>query len=219
MSNLAQRQIYSAAMQLFAERGAMQISVTDLAQAAGVARGTIYSNLHDLAGLFDLVAAELAAEMHERVTQAVAQFDDPALRLAAGIRLCVRRAHHEPQWGRFVSRFGFSAASLREIWTGQPLSDLRAGLARGRYCFAESQLLSAANFISGATVGAIVVTLDGVKTWPEAGAEVAEWTISSRSACLDWRHALSPPPICRRSPKQSDDIHDVRSNEPLQIEI
>ena len=56
-------------------------------------------------------------------------------------------------------------------------SDLRAGLARGRYCFAESQLLSAANFISGATIGAIVATLDGVKTWPEAGAEVAEWTL------------------------------------------
>ena len=41
----AQRRIYKAAVRLFAEKGATQLNVSDLAQEAGVARGTIYNNV------------------------------------------------------------------------------------------------------------------------------------------------------------------------------
>jgi AcrR family transcriptional regulator len=164
-------------MRLFAERGAMLVTVTDLAQAAGVARGTIYNNLGDLTGLFDLVAAQLALEMNDRVTRAVVGFEDPASRLAVGIRLCLRRAHEEPEWGRFLSRFGYSSEALREIWMGQPLADLREGLALGRYQFPESRLDSVIGLISGATIGAIMSVLEGNKTWRAAGADIAELTL------------------------------------------
>jgi len=187
----AQRQIYRAAMRLFAERGAMQVSVTDLAQAAGVARGTIYNNLGDLTGLFDLVAGQLAVEMNERVSQAVAGFDDPAVRLASGIRLCLRRAHDEPEWGRFVSRFGYGVVALREIWAGQPLDDLRAGLECGRYVFQASQLDSVIGFISGATLSAIFSVLEGARTWREAGADVAELTLVALGLSRDEAHAIA----------------------------
>ena len=173
----------------------MQVTVTDLAQAAGVARGTIYNNLGDLTGLFDLVAAQLAAEMNERVAQAVAGFEDPALRLASGIRLCLRRAHEEPEWGRFVSRFGYGVVALREIWAGQPLADLRAGLERGRYAFQASQLDSVIGFISGATLAAIFAVLEGARTWREAGSDVAELTLIARGLPRDEARAIASAPL------------------------
>lgn len=175
----SQRQIYRAAMQLFAERGDARMTVSELAQAAGVARGTIYNNLGDLGGLFDLVAAELASELNQRLNAALAGLDDPALRLAAGLRLCLRRAHEEPQWGRFLCRFGCSAAALQEVWRGQPLADLHAGLARGRYLFREDQLDSVLGFISGAAIGAMMTVLEGLKTWREAGVDLAELTLTA----------------------------------------
>ena len=129
--NSAQQTIFKAAMQLFAERGATHVNIKELAQAAGVARNTIYNNHVDPETLFDDVAANLAAEMNNRVVRSFDDIEDPALRLAIGIRLYVRRAHEEPTWGRFLARFGFGVVSLQEIWDGQPMRDLEDGSARG----------------------------------------------------------------------------------------
>ena len=40
-------------MKLFAEQGVTQVTVSTLAAAAGVARGTVYSNVQDIDGLFE----------------------------------------------------------------------------------------------------------------------------------------------------------------------
>jgi AcrR family transcriptional regulator len=170
----ANEQIYRAALKLFGERGATQVNVTELAQAAGVARGTIYNNLGDLTGLFDHVAVELAAEMRARVTPVLAALEEPVLRLATGIRLHVLSATDAPEVGRFLVRFGLSAGALREIWTGQPLADLRAGRDRGFYNFPEGQLHSVVNFISGAAIGAMATALERPDRAAEAAMEAAE---------------------------------------------
>ena len=109
------KRIYAAAMTLFAELGVTRVSISELAAAAGMARGTIYSNVNDLDGLFEEVAAHLVREMTERVVRGFAGIDDPAQRLALGIRQYIRRAHAEPDWGRFMSRFGLSSASLQAV--------------------------------------------------------------------------------------------------------
>lgn len=177
MATAAQRQILRAALKFFGERGATQVNVKELAQAAGVARGTIYNNLDDLAGLFDAVAAQLAAQMSAQVEQAIADLNEPALRLAMGIRLHVLFAARDPEVGHFILRFGFSAAALREIWTGQALADLREGRARGIYDFPEEQMHSVVNFISGATIGAIASALERPERAVEAGMEAAELSL------------------------------------------
>ncbi|MBB4197855.1 AcrR family transcriptional regulator [Rhodoblastus sphagnicola] len=174
MSATAQSHIHRAALKLFGERGATQISVTDLAQAAGVARGTIYNNLDDLAGLFDLVALELALAISARVVRSIATGDEPVGRLAAGIRLYILSATRDPEIGRFLIRFGLSAAALRQLWTGQPLADLIAGRAQGSYDFTDDQLDAVVAFISGAAIGAIAHTLERPELSAEAGMDAAE---------------------------------------------
>ena len=127
------KRIHAAAMKLFAELGVTRVSISELAAAAGMARGTIYSNVTDLDGLFEEVAAHLVREMAERVTQGMVDIDDPAQRLANGIRQYIRRAHAEPDWGRFMSRFGLSPALTRALLASDPVTDLRVSMESGRY--------------------------------------------------------------------------------------
>jgi len=173
-SNPLLHRIQLAAIRLLAERGDTRVSVSDLAIAAGVARGTIYAHVPNPEGLFEEIAAQLSAEMHERVTRSFNGIEDPAHRLAQGIRHFVRRAHDEAHWGRFLSRFGFNNRSLLQLWIGQPMRDLTAGISSGRYVIAPEQLPSVVSAVSGATLGAIFLVLEGHRTWRDAGSETAE---------------------------------------------
>jgi AcrR family transcriptional regulator len=169
-----QRRIHDAAVRLFAQHGSDRINVRDLAEAAGVARGTIYNNVGSVDTLFEEIVGQLADEMHERISLAFGTTEDPAQRLATGIRLFVRRAHDEPHLARFVCRFGQTAAQLRGVWLGQPMKDLIAGIESGRYSIANEQLPTAIAMIAGSVLGACLLVLEGYRGWREAGSEAAE---------------------------------------------
>lgn len=170
----AETRIHDAALRIFAEKGVTQLTVSELAEEAGVARGTVYNNLGSTDALFEEVAAGLADEMHRRVVSSFAEIDDPAHRLANGIRFFVRRAHEEPVWGRFIIRYAFSNDSLRAMWVGPPASDLRRGQEQKRYRIDPDQLQSALGMITGATLSAMLLVVEGHKTWRASGADTAE---------------------------------------------
>ena len=169
--------ISDAAIKLFAERGVTRVSVSELASAAGVARGTIYNNLPDPDALFESVAAQLGGEMHARVAASFAGFQDPAERLAYGIRFFVRRAHEEPHWGRFLARFALSETSLQQVWGSQMLRDMTAGIQQRRYAIQPEQLDTAMNMVAGSVLGAMFLMLEGHKGWREAGTDIAEFVL------------------------------------------
>ncbi len=172
--NPAQARIHRAALELFAEKGATQVTISELAQAAGIARGTIYNNLKSPEALFENLAAQLADEMHQRVVASYAGVEDPAQRLANGIRQFIRRAHEEPHWGRFISRFAFSNQSLQGLWAGPPMRDVLMGMTLQRYDFRQEQLPSVIALIAGSTLSAMFLVLEGHRTWREAGSDTAE---------------------------------------------
>jgi len=166
--------IHRAAFELFAQKGETQVSISELAQAAGIARGTVYNHVPSPETLFETVAARMAEEMHGRVLASFADIPDPAQRLAHGIRYFIRRAHEEPQWGRFLSRFAFSHDTLHGMLTGPTMRDVIDGLEQHRYDFQPAQLHSAIAVIAGAVLASIVVVLDGQRTWRDAGSDTAE---------------------------------------------
>lgn len=171
----AQRRLHKAALQLFAERGVSQVGIAELAQAAGMARGTVYNNLPDVDRLFSDVAAQLSTEMSERIAVGVRELADTAHRLANGIRFYARRAHEEPHWGRFICRFALNDTSLQDIWAGQPAKDLLEGMDVGRFHFQREQLVSVIAMLAGVVLGAIFLVLEGQKTWRDAGSDAAEF--------------------------------------------
>lgn len=177
--NPVQRRIHQAALRLFAEKGVSQVNISDLAQEAGVARGTIYNNVESIEKLFQQVASQLSKEMHERVGKSFAEIADPAQRLANGIRFFIRRTHEEPQWGIFLSRFAMSDSSLREMFYSQATVDLMNGLQTGRYQFRQEQMVSVISLIAGSTLAAMFLVIEGLKTWREAGSDTAELILRS----------------------------------------
>jgi AcrR family transcriptional regulator len=194
----AQVRIYEAAVRFFAERGTTHASVTELAQAAGLARGTIYNNVANLDSLFEEVATALGDEMHARILASFESMDDQARRLACGIRFFVRRGHEEPHWGRFIVRFAFTTSTMRSMLSGPPMRDLSDGLARGRYRFRPEQTPSILAIVGSVTLAAMWLVLDGEKTWREAGSDAAEVMLRAIGVDADEARAIAQadlPPL------------------------
>lgn len=171
---VAPSRLHDAALRLFAEKGAAQLTVSELADAAGVARGTIYKHFDTVDSLFQDVATRLADDMHTRVMASFARTPDPAQRLANGIRFFVRRAHEEPHWGRFLVHFAVSTPTLQALWSGPPARDMSDGVASGRLPMRPEQVPSAIALMGAGVLAAMALVLDGHRTWRDAGSEMAE---------------------------------------------
>lgn len=174
-----QFRIHEAAMRLFARLGACRVNISDLAEEAGVARGTVYNAVPNPDRLFEDVAGDLAFEMQERVRVSIGEHVDPARRLSCGIRLFIRRAHEEPQWGRFIVHFGFSNKSLRGLLTASSTEEIVKAIGSGRYRIGQDQVTSMVAIIGGATLSGMMLVLEGYKSWREAGSEIAELILVS----------------------------------------
>lgn len=172
--NPARQRIYAAALRLFAEKGATQVGISELAAAAGMARGTVYNNLSDADALFEEVAAQLIEEMTARLMLCFVTVDDPAERMAIGVRHYVRRTHEEPDWGRFITRFAFSNRAMQGLWQAGPGENLMEGLKSGRYQLGESQLRIVLGMVTGGVITAMINVLDGEVAWRKAAADCAE---------------------------------------------
>lgn len=187
----AQRRIYQAALKLFAERGVTRISVRELAEHAGVARGTVYNNIGSVEQLFEDVSQSLTLEMNQRIVSSFRQLPDADARLAAGIRLYVRRAHDEPAWGQFISRFGFTSAPLRRLGAGAPVQILIDGIQRGHYSVRADQLPAVITMISSSVLGAIYLVREGLRTWRDAGSDCAELVLRSLGVPAERAHRIA----------------------------
>ncbi|CAN5872618.1 TetR/AcrR family transcriptional regulator [soil metagenome] len=190
--------IHAAALKLFAEKGVTSVTVSELADAAGIARGTIYNNVASVDSLFEDVAGELILEMHRRLEASSVGIDDPVLRLANGARYYLWRAHDEPTWGRFINRFALSSPSLQALWSGQLRLDLVEGARQGRYDLEVGRLQVAMSFIAGGVLAGMLLVLDGHRTWRKAGPEVAELILRSLGIARQEARALATrvlPPL------------------------
>jgi AcrR family transcriptional regulator len=190
MTTPTDRRINAAAVRLFNAKGTTQLTVSELAQEANVARGTLYRNVGSVEDLFDRVVAELSAELHRRVAGTFAGIDDPAARLATGVRLWVRYAHQDPTMGRFAVRFALTEESLRAVITGPPMQDINTGIAAGRYNIGTSSIDSIASLVVGATVSAMWMVVEGHQTWRDAGTSTAELVLRAMGIDPDEAHEI-----------------------------
>lgn len=161
-------------MRIFAVEGGNSVAVSDLAREAGLSRGTIYNNLEDPTTLFASVCETVATEFRESILVACADMTDPAEKISASVRLCVRRVHDDPHWGRFIARYAMLEPKLGSFWAEMPAEELRRGLVAGRFKFHRDQVASITATAGGATFGAMSLVLDGRRTWREAGSDTAE---------------------------------------------
>ncbi|WP_078310830.1 MULTISPECIES: TetR/AcrR family transcriptional regulator [unclassified Mycobacterium] len=187
--------IYTAAMRLFVEKGTTQITISELAQEANLARGTLYRNLGSIDGLFDRVVGAISTDLHQRVAATFAGIDDSATRLAIGVRMWVRYAHENPLMGRFAVKFGLSQQTLRTWMTGQPQRDIDSGIASGRYSLGDLTVDSVASLVQGATISSMWMVLEGHQTWREAGSAAAELVLRALGITPDEARDIAAMPL------------------------
>ena len=213
----ARRRLHDAALRLFAQRGGSEVSVSELAAAAGIARGTVYNNIDSLDEFFEEVSRDLALEMRERMLASFRGVRDPAQRLAHGQRFFVRRAHEEPGWGRFVARFGPVDPTVQAMWAGPSMDDVRSGIRHGRFSLRDDLESGAMALVNGTTITAMWSVLDGHATWRDVGSSTAELVL--RGLGLDWQEArvlaTQPlPPLAALPPDQPPDQPDLEPSMP-----
>lgn len=170
----ARTRIYQAALRLFAENGGGEINVSELAQTAGIARGTIYNNIEAPEKLFGEVAAALSHEMIARTEATMQGLEDPALRIATGLRLFVRRAHEEQDWGRFLVQFSLGQAALQAMMREPPARDIARAIDAERFKSDHAQVPALVTMLTGATIAAMNAVIRGDQTWRDAGSATAE---------------------------------------------
>ena len=191
----AQKRIHAAAMELYATLGVSRVGVSELASAAGIARGTVYKNVRSADGLFEDVATQSIVDMTRRVKASFVGIDDPAQQMAVGVRQYIRRAHEEPRWGRFMNCFGFSNATMQALWATDPMANLQAGIESRRYLITTQQLTTVLGMIAGATLAAMLPVLEGHGTWRDVGSDTAELLLIALGLTREEAFALARVPL------------------------
>lgn len=171
--------IHRAALRLFAETGAEQLGVSELAEAAGFSRGTIYNNLDTPVIRFTALSPILGQELREFVEESFEGVDDPAERIVIAIKAVIRRAHHEPVWADFVLRYVLVDPALQVFWSTLPAQELRRGLESGLFDFEATEISSVISVMGGSTLIGMLYVRQGVKGWRDSGFEIAELVLRS----------------------------------------
>jgi AcrR family transcriptional regulator len=73
-----QAKILDAARRLFAERGPDDVTMAEVASAAGVARATVFNHFGTKHALIDGITTQVLASYHQLLDQAIADMDTPA---------------------------------------------------------------------------------------------------------------------------------------------
>ncbi|MDP3737516.1 MAG: helix-turn-helix domain-containing protein [Hyphomonadaceae bacterium] len=201
----AKARIYGAAMRLFAESGANAVTVSDLADAAGIARGTIYNNVGQPENLFGEIASALAHEMIWRTEASMGDLRDPVARIATGVRLFVRRAHEDQDWGRFLVRFALAHTALQNLMTEPPARDIQQAISRGKFTAELSAVPALITMLNGATLAAMNAVIHGEQTWRSAGSLTAEFFLRAGGVARTNARKISRtelPPLAQKPLKK-----------------
>ncbi len=125
-------QLMQAARALYAERAIESVTIDDLVNEAGVAKGTFYLHFEHLPDLQVAVADELAQELDDLLQPFRLAMTDPIERIAAGCAAFIREAVRNPSWGSLAARSAWALPSVAHAARTNLREDLQLAGARGR---------------------------------------------------------------------------------------
>jgi len=144
--------LLSSALRLVAAKGPASTSIDDVISTADVSRGTFYKYFSSRGALVQELAVEIANELVRMTEPVVLSRDDPAERVAQGIRLVSRLAIHHPEVAAFLVRLGWPQVRGPRILLDYVRRDIEEGFRRHR--FKQMPIALALNIVAGAVLGA-----------------------------------------------------------------
>ena len=125
--------ILSAAETLFGARGIEAVSIDEIAEAADLAKGTVYNHFADKDALAAEIAAAARADGEARVRQANAGLSDPVRRTIRGVLVFARFAAERPDRARAMMRLTPGTADPFAPVNEGLHRDVATGLASGAF--------------------------------------------------------------------------------------
>jgi AcrR family transcriptional regulator len=165
-----------------AKKGPAATSIDDVISAAEVSRGTFYKYFDSPEALFDELAALLAHEMVLMAEPVVVLSNDPAERVAMGMRLVIHMAMVNRRVARFLIRLGWPTGGHMPELQEFVKRDLISGIRQQR--FSELPLPLALNIVSMTVLGSLHSMLV-----PKASKNFAEEAVASAMRALGLSHA------------------------------
>ena len=107
--------LIEGALTLVAQKGVSATSIDDVISAAQVSRGTFYKYFESPTSLVQTVAQEIANEVMKLIDPIVLKHDNPAVRVATGVRLALRLARQNPVIGAFLLRLGWPIVAPNQL--------------------------------------------------------------------------------------------------------
>lgn len=123
--------IAAAAIELFGRKGYDATTIRDIAELAGMSLGALYRHYASKDDLGRALFAEAIAAWSNKLLQAVAGIEDPALRLRAMTRFFCRAFDAEPQLFAFLLLNQYGPVRALEPRAPNPVKLLEAEIKRG----------------------------------------------------------------------------------------
>lgn len=187
--------IRRAALRLASEPQRGRVTVQDLAEAAGVPRGTIFNNVASTETLLEAVAGDMIAASSARARLVCANVRDPAARLTIGMRLHIKYWSEEPELGRFILRYALSPCSMQALHPRDTFSSLSEGIQTGRFLVRQEQILATAASLVALGTGTTRLVLEGGDTWQNAGSDAAEFALVSLGLLRSEARSIARRPL------------------------
>ena len=152
-------ELVKAARKLYAARTFDSVTVDDLVNAAGVAKGTFYVHFDSLDDVESAVADELAREFDELLQPRRLTLDDPLERIAAGCGAFINQALHDPAWAALLARGAAAMPGIARVARGRLNEDIRRAASTGRLHDVAPDL--AFEFVLGITIRTMQSAAEG----------------------------------------------------------
>lgn len=130
-SGIKTRQALIEAAQSFLGQGNSDVTIQQIADAAGVSVGSLYTYFGDKRELFDAAAADALMANVPELQRVLSGIDDPALGfLATGIYAC-RRPSFSPELARIILTVGPLGFARFDDYFKGPIEAIQASVDRG----------------------------------------------------------------------------------------
>ncbi len=157
--------LIESAMLVFADKGVGASVIQDVIAAAEVSQGTFYKYFRTNEDLLAAVTQELNDELLRLIEAEVHEYEDPARRIACGVRMFLHTARTYPLLARFICAAGLhSAGPSSLIYVFLPVH-IQQGLSLGR--FNDVGVGTALDVIAGTVLATILrITTEGPENIP-----------------------------------------------------
>lgn len=125
--------LLESALRLIVQDGLQAFSIDRLIVHAGVSRGTFYKYYEAPDALIRELALGISNELIQHAEPLVQRLQDPAVRIATGLRALMHTCLANPVLGHFLVRLGWSDLSQQHLLFNYVQRDIVEGQRQGRF--------------------------------------------------------------------------------------